>query len=1127
MSDTTTRKVEANLFVRGIEQAADMLGEVRGYLLDDEMRAATLLEMGLNPTTELPQPAPVEAPPLPADAGRDALFARIAALVKLADEIKAFSDRAHTNSTEAVADEVFALLSLEYFRLRVPVVYFFAQAGALLLESIELGSIPRAATDEVEAVGRQFVKAVEHPVDRLKTLWHLFADFPFKTEAEAKRAADILFGIAALVPPLIEGQTTDVMYGWDPDPASTTPIGDALANRTLALRCHLGGGGTEITPAFAFQFIPEEHGGPGLLLSFSGSVSQTIDLGDSWEIKIDVDSPAAFDLLLRPGWKPEAFSSAGGGSPQASVALVMARKEGALNPPVLSLNDGVRIEFGEPSIALKLTPSSASLAVRAAKTALVIDGKSDPVTERTMAQGGWRGSADTALQLFPEFAFSGSGGLEAHIPFNEGVGPVDVPYLLLGIRTVDGQPGATLELSAAMTARLGPITLTLDRVGLNFHFKSWSDIDAGFQSPRGIGVAIDAKGTVKGGGFLSFDPDTHQYAGVLDLRLSSGTLVTAIGLVTTRPVFSLLAILTVENSSAPPMGPGFRLTGLGGLIGLDRTVDFEALKRGVANKTLDRIMFPPNPIANAPAIISTSTAVFPVLRGHIIIGFMAQFTWGVGKLLTLELALICEMPLPSRFIILGKLRLNVPDPDHALVRIHVDLVGEINVAKKTAFVLAKLVDSKITKFDLKGSAAIYVSWGADPTFICSFGGFNPRYHLPQGVPPEMASLERLSVSLARDPHLELTFAAYLAFTPNTFQVGGSIHAFASAGKFSIDGFLSVEALIDRHEGTFFIDLEARLQLKAWGVNLFMVSFKGTLTGPVELRLKGKATFSIWIFDYSVPINIGLGGTGAPVSLPVVEVLPLLLAELRSPQNWVSELPSGAQAPVRLRPTGESEFVLHPLGRLTIRQSVVPLGVAIDRYGRSRPHGAARFEIAGVSVAGQEAATQGVHEHFARSEFFDLSEEQAYGGPSFEAMPAGVTVGTVAVTSGPAVTVPLHFQTFIYDPVDDRMEPVPDYALPDGHLNVLLTIGAAARKASGYMNASGDGTASGATGAIASTAVVVVTPGYVVASAETFSTPTTTIVATTYTAAAQALRLQVVHDPKLKGTLTVASSEVAA
>ena len=41
--------VESNLLVRGLERATEMLQSVRDYLVDDEARAATLREMGLDP----------------------------------------------------------------------------------------------------------------------------------------------------------------------------------------------------------------------------------------------------------------------------------------------------------------------------------------------------------------------------------------------------------------------------------------------------------------------------------------------------------------------------------------------------------------------------------------------------------------------------------------------------------------------------------------------------------------------------------------------------------------------------------------------------------------------------------------------------------------------------------------------------------------------------------------------------------------------------------------------------------------------------------------------------------------------------------------------------------------------
>ncbi len=967
----------------------------------------------------------------------------------------------------------------------------------------------------MEGAGRQFGRFLEDPVGRIVALGKAVRDFPFETDADARRAADVVFGAIALLPLILGWKSTESMYGWDREPDSTTPIGDSLAERTLAFRVTFGSDGTEIVPAFAWQLVPREHGGPGLLLSFSGLVEQTWPLGESWDAKLKIVSPGQLDVFLEPGWKPTFFvDGVADSSGQAEASLSFVRREGKADPPSLGLNDGVRIEFGDPALIARISAQGASLSLRAAKTALIIEGKNDPVTDRTLPQGGWRGNADLDLQLLPKPAFRGSGGLEAHVPFNEGVGPVDVPYLLLGIRTESGQPGLTIEVSAAMTVHLGPITLTLDRVGLNFVFPSWTDVDAGFQSPRGIGVAVDAKDVLKGGGFLTFDSDTHQYAGILDLQLTSGAIVTAIGVVTTKPQFSLLVILTSQNLGTPTMGPGFNLTGIGGILGLDRTVDMEVLKQGVANHTLDRIMFPPDPIANAPAIISTSAAVFPAKRGRFIAGIMAQFTWGLGKLLTIEAALILELPDPARFVILGKLRLIVPDPDHALVRIQVDLIGAIDLAARRAFVLAKLVDSKLTRFDLKGAAALYADWGDNPTFILSFGGFNPRFHLPDGVPPELSALDRLTVSLARDPHLELTFTAYLAFTSNTFQIGGSIHAFASAGKFSIDGFLSVDALIDRHEGTFVVDLEARVQLKAWGVNLFTLSFKGTLDGPSPVRLKGKVTFSIWIFDYSVPIDASLGGTDAPPLLPAVDVFGLLLAALRNPESWSAEAPSGAPAPVTIASTATAgRLLLHPLGALTIRQSVVPLGVRIDRFGRARPQDDAQFDITGATIHGQAASLTPLQAPFARSEFFDLTEDQAYGGPSFEPMGAGATVGGAPVSAGPAVPVTLDYRTLVYDAATDAMQPADPYALPDGHLNVLLTIGAAALRKTEYTGPSRP--------------VQVALPGYVVAAVETFAAQQVPQAGPSYTAASQALRAHLAARPELTGSLTIASAEVAA
>ena len=112
-----------------------------------------------------------------------------------------------------------------------------------------------------------------------------------------------------------------------------------------------------------------------------------------------------------------------------------------------------------------------------------------------------------------------------------------------------------------------------------------------------------------------------------------------------------------------------------------------------------------------------------------------------------------------------------------------------------------------------------------------------------------------------------------------------------------------------------------------------------------------------------------------------------------------------------------------------------------------------------------------------------------------------------------MAAPLDFRTFIYDAATDRIEPVDTYALPDGHLHVFLTIGAAALKQATYSGPARP--------------VSVRVPGYVVAAVDTFAQQAVTQGGTSYTAAAQALREHVAANPRLKGMLIVASSEVAA
>src|SRR5262249_27331359 len=141
--------------------------------------------------------------------------------------------------------------------------------------------------------------------------------------------------------------------------------------------------------------------------------------------------------------------------------------------------------------------------------------------------------------------------------------------------------GITSEMSASLGFSLGPIRAVADRIGLNavLTFPSGggslglADVTLGWKPPSGVGLSIDAS-AVSGGGYLGHAD--HQYSGALDLSVL-GVAVKAYGLVETKlpggaPGYSALVVLSAEFSPGLQLGFGFTLDGVGGLLGIHRTL---------------------------------------------------------------------------------------------------------------------------------------------------------------------------------------------------------------------------------------------------------------------------------------------------------------------------------------------------------------------------------------------------------------------------------------------------------------------------------------------------------------------------------------------------------------------------
>ncbi len=608
-----------------------------------------------------------------------------------------------------------------------------------------------------------------------------------------------------------------------------------------------------------------------------------------------------------------------------------------------------------------------------------------------------------------------------------------------------------LQLSLPVRQSLGTAA-RLERIDLALGVGPNLDLQFDFKPPSGAGLAIDAAG-VSGGGFLFHDATQQLYAGSLMLSLNDTITLSAFGLIATKMPdgsrgYSLIVFITAEDFEPIPLGLGFTLQGIGGMIAVNRTFDQDVLRAGMQNDTLKSLLFPRDPVGNAPAIIRSLASAFPAQRGAYLLGILAKIDWFTPTLVELDLALILEFGARERLLVLGRISSLLPSADNDLVRINLDAIGVLDFDQNTAAIDAVLVDSRLVhKYALTGAAALRAGWGSaeNTDFVLSIGGFNPRFAPPAAVPP----LARVAIALSSGTNPRLTCDAYFAITSNTIQFGAGAQLYAEAYGFSISGDVGYDVLIARAPLHFIADFHASVQLKHGSDNLFKVSVEGELEGPLPLRLSGKARFEILWCDFAVRFDTTLIQGEPPPLPPAVDVLAQLEAALSTPQSWSTQLAPNRTHGVALRKLAPgSGLELDPLGRLAVNESVVPLdtGRDIDSFGGAPVAGARRFTLSVALNGVALTETRPLQARFAPAQFFAMSDDEELASPSFETMDSGLVVGTDAVSFDPAqlVAAPVEYRAITIDPLAATTPPPGSYTLPASRLALHSASGAAAR-----------------------------------------------------------------------------------
>ncbi|MGI4742623.1 MAG: DUF6603 domain-containing protein [Janthinobacterium lividum] len=536
--------------------------------------------------------------------------------------------------------------------------------------------------------------------------------------------------------------------------------------------------------------------------------------------------------------------------------------------------------------------------------------------------------------------------------------------------------------------------------------------------PTGLAASVNLGGIV-GAGSLAILEDGHRYEGSLMLNIQDRVTVHALGILTDHlpdgtEATSLLALLTATFVPIQ-LGMGFTLNGLGGLLGINRQADIEYLRGMVRQGQLKQLLFADSVALDPSATLALIDAAFPVARGRYIIGLMAQVGWGaVTNLITLDVALLVELPKPVRVSLLGVLQVVLPNEDANVLKLRADFLGSIDFGAKKAAFDASLSDSHILKYALTGDMAFRLYQGQNPLFVVTAGGFHPAFQPPAGA--ALTGLRRLTLALAQGDDLRITLASYFAVTSNTVQFGSHLDLYLRL-RFGlhVDGHFGFDVLFQSNPFQVLAHVEANVAIKDGDDELLGLHLSLDVTGPGPWHIWGEASFKIWFVKVSVGVNATLGNRpagDAPVLPPNVHEL--LVAALTAPASWEIEAPATAvPAGVVLRAVAgtPNQLFIDPRGALVLRQRVAPLGLTLEKYGTgaAAPTGGQRFDLTALRVgettyASTDAGVEPVSDFFAPDQFRRLTDAQKLSSPSFQLLPNGLRLqGLAGLVGAPTAT----------------------------------------------------------------------------------------------------------------------------
>ena len=760
-------------------------------------------------------------------------------------------------------------------------------------------------------------------------------------------------------------------------------------------------------------------------------LGQGLDRLTGLSIALDVKDPQTFfgsvDFMIADGWSIGVrthdtgrniygIKVGPGGKLQVTGVInpvVVEMQRVSHSSLVLGASNGSRVSLGRVLLRLTLTrqPSRPPLALELAVDPVEV------VLDATTLAGALVGSVG-----LPDIKFqcnfnptidvlhgwnSQSAGLSfdrtIHLDLNLGLLQIPDVKLGLAIKPLAGSIQATMTATLTAMASLGPVSATLTGVGVSV---SWSSdvppehnpLSITGKPPTGIGLAIKAP-PIEGGGSIA-KLGEKEYGGTFGLKLL-GIGISAYGiykeLESKDPSF--IAIIGFRfPTPGVQLSWGFALSGVGGLIGVNRRANTELLRERLSSGAAGNVLFNENPAANAPSLLNDLRDFFPDEKGVFVVGPTLQITWGV-TLISVDLGVFIELPGPRQIFVAGSLRIMIgADPTLAVVFLRMDFVGGIDFTSSLIYFDAALVNSHVLQvFRLTGGAAVRINFGADGFFLLTIGGYHPSFHPGNLQLPQVA---RVGAYLSVDVGVRywLRMEGYFAITPNTLQMGAKMEAGLSIGPLDAHGWLGFDALVQFKPFHFEARIDAGFDVSCEGVSFCGVQIVGLLSGPGPLVIQARASVKILFVRVSGEVTIKMGSDSEDRIVPIDDLLDQVSNRLKSKENY-SVRSQGEDPHVILKPAPGLNLI-SPLGQLVWDQRIIPLGRDLSRF-----EGVPLTSRSFLSLSVKDRDVTPEYNTFSAGTYAEMSQSDALNTSRFAKEQSGVRIGSPSATLAPSHEYP--------------------------------------------------------------------------------------------------------------------------